>query len=109
MNSILVWRGSKIHDDRLRLVLSRSDWVRAGRRHPRFGIPKPFKMKLNRIKFERLVRARLCRYREGFCFSVLFGRMGFAGVARPDGDGQPFDPSRCWDSSAVKAERRGKR
>ncbi|WP_156814677.1 hypothetical protein [Burkholderia lata] len=102
MNSILVERGSKNHDDRLRLVRSRSNHVRAGRRHRRSGIPKPFKMKLNRIKFERLVGAGLYRCREGFCFSVLFERTGVAGVARPDDDGQPFDQSRCCDRGPVK-------
>ncbi|MCA8257357.1 hypothetical protein LGM89_29185 [Burkholderia sp. AU31624] len=81
MNSILVERGSKTDDDRLRRVRSRSNRVRAGRQHHRSGIPKPFKMKLNRIKFERLVGEGVCRCREGFGFSVLFERMGVAGVA----------------------------
>ncbi|MET1533491.1 hypothetical protein [Burkholderia sola] len=102
MNSILVERGSKAHDDRLRLVRSRSNRVLAGRRQPRSGIPKSFKMKLNRIKFERLVGAGLYRCRDGFCFSGLFERRGLAGVARPDDDDQPFDQSRCGDRGPVK-------
>ncbi|WP_175002731.1 hypothetical protein [Burkholderia lata] len=106
MNSILVKRGLKIHDDRLRLVRSRSSRVRAERRHPRSGIPKPFKMKLNRIKFERLVGARLYRYRDGFRFLALSERRGFAGLAWPDDDGQPFDQSRCGERGPVKAVRR---
>ncbi|WP_412528895.1 hypothetical protein [Burkholderia lata] len=102
MNSILVERGSKIHDARLRLVRSRSNRVRAGRRQPRSGIPKPFKLKLNRIKFERLVGEGLYRCREGFCFSVFFERRGVAGRVWCDDDGQPFDQRRCGDRGPVK-------
>ncbi|MBN3834663.1 hypothetical protein [Burkholderia sp. Ac-20344] len=105
MNSILVERGSKIHDDRLHLVRSRSNRVRAGRRHPRSGILKPFKMKLNRIKFERSVGAGVYRYRDGFRFSALYERRGLVGLMRPEDDGQPFDQRRCGDRGPVKAVR----
>ncbi|WP_143750936.1 hypothetical protein [Burkholderia sp. HI2714] len=102
MNSILVERGSKNHDDRLRLVRSRSNHVRAGRRQPRSGIPESFKMKLNRIKFERLVGAGLYRCRDGFRFSALCERRGVAGLVWRDDGGQPFDQSRCGDRGPVK-------